>query len=104
MLTFGTYQKSAVTTAIYPKQWRVYYPAMGLSAEAGEVANKVKKIMRDGKYDRDAIAAEIGDVLWYCAALAEDMGFLLEDIAEQNLNKLYSRKERNVLSGSGDER
>jgi len=101
-MTFDKYQRMAQSTAIYPDKFKVYYPALGLAGEAGEVANKVKKIMRDSKeYD---IAGEVGDVLWYAAALCSDLGLSLGDVAAKNLNKLNSRKTRGVLSGSGDNR
>lgn len=105
------YQRLAAFTAIYPAEWRIIYPLLGLVNEAGEVAGKIKKILRDEGYDgtltaeqEDAIAAEMGDVQWYLAALATDLGFSLSDIANDNLSKLYSRKERGVLGGSGDNR
>lgn len=105
------YQKLAAFTAIYPAEWRIIYPLLGLVNEAGEVAGKMKKILRDEGYDgrltveqEDALMAEMGDVLWYLAALATDLGFSLSDIASDNITKLYSRKERGVLGGSGDNR
>tara|TARA_R100000700_G_C3124393_1_gene112106 strand:- start:189 stop:551 length:363 start_codon:yes stop_codon:yes gene_type:complete len=98
------YQEMAASTAIYKPEHKVTYPALGLAAEAGEVANKVKKIMRDGKFDRDAIADEIGDCLWYIAALCRDISVDMSDVAKRNLNKLNDRKERGTLQGSGDKR
>jgi len=107
------YQKEAKKTAIYPDEFKVTYPALGLASEAGEVAGKVKKILRDmpGKWEGDYsetqlknLAAEIGDVLWYCAVLASDCGISLSHIANQNIAKLQSRKQRGVLRGSGDNR
>ena len=103
-MRFDDYQSSALTTAIYPAQAQIIYPAMGMCAEAGEVANKVKKIIRDGKMDREAIADELGDVLWYVAVLASDLGYSLSDIAEKNISKLIGRKERGTLAGNGDNR
>ena len=79
------------------------YPALGLCGEAGEVANKVKKIIRDKKIDVD-IGGEIGDVLWYCAMLADYFDANLGKIMEDNINKLQSRKSRGTLGGSGDNR
>ena len=82
----------------------VIYPALGLAAEAGEVANKVKKILRDGDFDRKAVADEIGDCLWYIAALCRDLNVNMNDVARANLSKLQDRKKRGVISGSGDNR
>lgn len=104
------YQRDANNTAIYPDSHKVIYPALGLAGEAGEVANKVKKLYRDG-YDQETyeqkkmeIASEIGDVLWYCAALARDIGFDLNSVAAENISKLRSRKKRGTLGGEGDNR
>ena len=109
MLDFNDYQKIAKTTAIYPEQYKITYPALGLVGEAGEVANKVKKLIRDGPDKRpdtwrEDIASEIGDVLWYCAALADDLNLTLGMIASQNLAKLQKRKDKGTLGGSGDTR
>lgn len=106
-MDISDYQREALKTAVYPKNARVTYPALGLAGEAGEVADKVKKIIRD-KNDTDEmkqnIAAEIGDVLWYCAVLAYDLGYDLAQIADSNLQKLADRQQRGVLHGSGDTR
>tara|TARA_R100001510_G_scaffold47318_1_gene44595 strand:- start:40 stop:396 length:357 start_codon:yes stop_codon:yes gene_type:complete len=98
------YQKSAAETAIYSGKHAVIYPALGLAAEAGEVANKVKKILRDGDFDRKAIADEVGDCLWYIAALCRDLNINMNDVARANLTKLQDRQKRGVISGSGDKR
>jgi NTP pyrophosphatase (non-canonical NTP hydrolase) len=98
------YQKKAAETAIYKAEHAVIYPALGLAAEAGEVANKVKKIMRDGTFDRQAIADEVGDCLWYIAALCRDLNVDMADVAKNNLNKLEDRKRRGKIAGSGDKR
>lgn len=98
------YQRAAVSTAIYKKEHAVIYPALGLAAEAGEVANKVKKILRDGKFDREAIADEVGDCMWYIAALCRDLNIDMQEIADNNIKKLKDRLERGVISGSGDNR
>ena len=83
------------------------YPALGLCGEAGEAAEKVKKAIRDdgGQLTperREALAAELGDVLWYVAQLATEAGLDLDQIAGANLDKLLSRRDRDVLQGSGD--
>jgi len=98
------YQTAAAKTAIYKAEHSVLYPALGLAGEAGEVANKVKKMLRDGDFDRQAIAAEIGDVLWYIAALSRDLNIDMHDLAMSNLEKLYGRKVRGTIKGSGDKR
>ena len=103
------YQKVALTTAIYPREQAIIYPTLGLTGEAGEVANKVKKIIRDGSNKNDnsmvsEIKSEIGDCLWYIAVLADDIGCKLSDIANTNLVKLANRKEKGTIHGSGDKR
>jgi len=101
------YQMRAEETAIYPDNYAILYPTLGLAGEAGEVADKVKKIYRDGEpelFYKNHIAKELGDVLWYVAVLARDLGYSLEEIAYMNLRKLEDRKNRNKLQGSGDER
>ena len=103
-MTFEEYQIEAEKTAIYPKEHEIVYPALGLAGEAGEVANKVKKMLRDGTFNRDDVAAEIGDCLWYIAALCRDLNFDMTDLAQRNLTKLNSRMERGTIQGSGDKR
>jgi NTP pyrophosphatase (non-canonical NTP hydrolase) len=108
-MTFKEYQEQAVKTAIYGAGNTILYPALGLGNEAGEVLGKIKKVLRDneGKFTTDlsiAIGAEIGDVLWYMAALCRDLGISLEDVANNNLEKLRDRQARNVIQGSGDNR
>jgi len=108
-MDFNKYQETAVETAIYPDTHRILYPALGMAGEAGEVANKVKKIIRDGTENlpedwKDQLASEIGDVLWYCAALSNDIGIPLALIAAQNRDKLLARKQKGTLQGSGDTR
>lgn len=105
-----TYQTESRKTATYVDAGKNFiYPTLGLASEAGEVAGKVKKIMRDDGMNvsgekREAIKGELGDVLWYVAQTATEFGLDLEDIAKQNLEKLFSRMERGVLGGSGDNR
>ncbi len=106
-MELNDYQSKAYTYAIYPWEINLAYPALGLAGEAGEVANKVKKVYRDnmdGSEIRDDIAAELGDVLWYLGALATEFGLDLNVIAQNNLNKLESRRIRGVIGGSGDHR
>lgn len=108
-MDLNEYQKRAMEFAKYPSEYDVIYPALGLSGEAGEVADKVKKTMRDngGLFDnhrKTEIAKEIGDVLWNCAALARDLGYDLDVIAHINIAKLSSRVERGVIGGEGDNR
>jgi NTP pyrophosphatase (non-canonical NTP hydrolase) len=109
-MDLNTYQQKARETAVYPNMGNEFtYPALGLVGEAGEVANKLKKVIRDngGKLTdpvKQDVASEIGDCLWYVAQLATEMGYTLEDIAQGNVDKLNSRKQRGVLTGSGDNR
>lgn len=109
VLDFPTYQILAKETAIYPLDKEIVYPALGLNGEAGEVAEKIKKVYRDGGSFKDpetieAIVKELGDVLWYVSAIASDLGVSLNTVANTNLEKLARRKKRKVLSGSGDNR
>jgi NTP pyrophosphatase (non-canonical NTP hydrolase) len=109
-MDFNEYQRKALVTAIYPEiGFGFVYPALGLSGEVGEISEKVKKICRDknghvSNEDKDLLIKEVGDVLWYLSALAIELGFTLNEAAEKNIEKLYSRKERGVLGGSGDNR
>ena len=103
-MRFNEYQEEASKTAIYPEQYKIVYPALGLAGEAGEVAEKVKKHIRDGVLNVDDLKKELGDVLWYLAAIASDLGLNLDDVAEANLQKLRSRQARGVISGNGDNR
>ena len=110
MSDFRKYQKRARETAIYPNLGKNFvYPALGLCGEAGEVAEKIKKIMRDkgGEVtDKDVgdMANELGDVLWYIANLCSEFGLDMDVVAHANLTKLDSRKKRGKLGGSGDYR
>ena len=102
LITAHDYQKKGKSTAIYPKKDAIAYLSLGLVSEAGEVAGKVKKNIRDGTESN--VASEIGDVLWYCAMLANELGVKLGKIMEKNLEKLNDRKQRGTLQGSGDTR
>jgi NTP pyrophosphatase (non-canonical NTP hydrolase) len=101
-LSLDEYQERVMTTAIYKD--KILYTALGLCGEAGEVAEKIKKWLRDGELDDIELAKELGDVMWYVAALSNDLGYDLSEIAEMNLIKLQSRKARGMLGGSGDNR
>ena len=108
-MNINEYQKEAVKTAMYGSGLKIVYPTLGLAGEAGEVADKVKKVIRDhnGEFSEELkleIAKELGDVLWYCANISHDMGFTLDTIAKLNIEKIQSRRERNQISGSGDNR
>ena len=109
-MNFAEYQREAIKTAVYPnRRSNITYPVLGLNGEAGEIAEKVKKIMRDknGIVDdeiRAAIKKELGDVLWYVAALCDELGLDMADVAVTNIKKLKDRQVRDVLHGSGDER
>lgn len=109
-MEFSEYQKKSRETAIYPDaDSNFIYPTLGLCGEAGEVAEKIKKVIRDnngivGEETRRALKKELGDVLWYVAQLATELGFSLDEVAQENLEKLFSRLERNKINGDGDER
>jgi NTP pyrophosphatase (non-canonical NTP hydrolase) len=106
----GAYQQAAArTSAVVATDHPIVYPALGLANEAGEVAGKVKKILRDRRgrisdADRQALALELGDVLWYLSEMCTRLGIRLEDVAAGNLAKLADRAARGVLSGDGDQR
>ena len=104
LIEMDEYQNKARKYAIYQKQYRIVYPTLGLSSEVGEVADKIKKWIRDGDTNKEDLAKELGDVLWYVAMIAEDLGYPLSDIALMNLDKLENRKKRGKLRGSGDNR
>ena len=106
------YQQICTETQIYPREHAVFYPALGLAGEAGEVANKIKKIIRDQNANvknlsgevKNEIASELGDCLWYISALATDLGIGLDGVAFENVKKLQKRKEQGTIHGSGDKR
>ena len=109
-MDFDNYQMEARKTAIYPnKDNNFIYPTLGLVGESGEVAEKIKKILRDknGIFDNEsklALKKELGDVLWYLSNLCDELNFSLNDVAKDNLDKLNSRLSRGKISGSGDDR
>ena len=108
-MDFNQYQAQAKETAIFPKETALAYLSLGLTSEAGEVAGKAKKVIRDHggvltEDYRQALEGEIGDVLWYTAMLADYLDLELDQIATANISKLHSRKERGALGGDGDNR
>jgi NTP pyrophosphatase (non-canonical NTP hydrolase) len=103
------YQRLSRSTARYPRNEALTYPALGLAGEAGEFADHAKKVIRDDGGEvtderREAMAKELGDVLWYVAQLASELGLDLDEVAQTNLDKLLSRQRRGVISGDGDDR
>lgn len=109
-MQLNEYQEGARKTAVYPDEYNIIYPALGLAGEAGEAVEKVKKAVRRGgkqyeaELDRAGLIKEIGDVLWYVANLASDIGVSLETVAQINLEKLMDRAKRDVIKGEGDNR
>jgi len=107
-MEFNEYQKQAFTFAIYPnKETDIIYPTLGLNGEAGEIAEKVKKIIRDdnGVVNGDKkiqLLMEIGDCIWYCGALCTALGLDMNKVAEMNIIKLTNRQKNNKIHGSGD--
>jgi NTP pyrophosphatase (non-canonical NTP hydrolase) len=109
-MDFNEYQQKSRKTALYPAIGHpVIYPTLGLVNEAGEVAGKIKKVFRDkdghiSEDTRQALKAELGDVLWYLAQVSTELGLTLDEVAEANITKLYDRLERGRISGDGDTR
>ena len=109
-MNFDDYQARSRKTAKYPVIGHpVIYPTLGLVNEAGEVAGKIKKVFRDKEGEiseetREALGAELGDVLWYLAQVATELNLSLDEIAEYNITKLYDRLERGKIQGDGDNR
>lgn len=109
-MTFKEYQEESRKTAIYPnKDNNFIYPVLGLVGEAGEVAEKIKKVLRDkegivDEESREKITKELGDVLWYLSQTATELNLSLEEVANNNIEKLKSRQERGKLQGEGDNR
>lgn len=108
-MRLNKYQLDTMLTAVYPDAGEkttaeITYLTLGLASEAGEVAGKWKKKLRDGKFDNEAFIHELGDCFWYLARLCEAMRIDAETVLEINYNKLISRYERNTISGNGDTR
>ena len=107
---FNQYQKRALETAVYPNIGQnIIYPALGLTGEAGEVSELIKKMIRDDggqltEQRREKLLKELGDVLWYVAVVAHEAGLMLGDVAQVNLDKLARRKSEGKITGSGSER
>lgn len=108
-MDIDSYTIEAAKTAIYPQEWGVAYVTFGLVNEAGEVAGKFKKALRDDggvltEERRQAMIDELGDVYWYAANLCKELGVEASEVLERNLEKLRSRAERGTLTGDGDNR
>ena len=109
-MTFEEYQKQSRKTAQYPKIGENFvYPVLGLTGEAGEVAEKIKKLFRNRNGDLSLeykleIAKELGDVLWYLSQIATELDLSLEEVAQLNLEKLFDRQKRGVIKSEGDNR
>jgi len=103
-MDFYTYQKRTQETAVYPEDQAIEYLALGLNGESGEVAEKIKKHIRDGKELDEDFAKELGDVLWYLTRLVDELDASLQEVAQKNLDKLFDRQERGKIKGEGDNR
>jgi NTP pyrophosphatase (non-canonical NTP hydrolase) len=104
MTSFEEYQKTTGETAVYPEDKALEYLALGLNGEAGEVAEKIKKKIRDGKELDENFVKELGDVQWYLVRLIDELGGDFEKVVQQNIDKLKDRQERDKIKGSGDNR
>ncbi|HBB56690.1 TPA: hypothetical protein DEW47_03535 [Patescibacteria group bacterium] len=109
-MNFKEYQEKSRKTALYPDNGSNFiYPTLGLAGEAGEVADKIKKVLRDkggviSEETKKELEKELGDVLWYLSQIASELELSLENVAVKNIEKIYSRLERGKLGGSGDNR
>lgn len=108
-MTFNEYKSEAIRTAIYPQNYKIIYPALGMCGECGEVVEKIKKVIRDnqGIFDTDKtkeIEKELGDVLWYIANICNDLNINFDNVAQNNINKVNARLQNNTLHGKGDNR
>ncbi len=109
-MELNQYQALAMTSAIYPnKGSNVIYPTLGLCGESGEIAEKIKKVIRDNNgiisdETKQLLVKELGDVLWYVSAISNELGVDLNTVAEVNVAKLSNRVKNNTIHGSGDNR
>ena len=113
-MDFNEYQKESRKTALHPNAGdNLPYLALGVAGEAGEVADKVKKFIRDNGFtsmkdltqeQKTDLGKEIGDILWYIAQIATECGLSFEEVAKMNIEKTHSRLGRGKLGGSGDNR
>ena len=103
-MELNQYQVATRATAIYPKEQALVYLTLGLTSEAGEVAGKVKKMIRDGGINVMDTIDEISDCFWYLTRLCDELNISAEEVLQKNMDKLLDRKNRNVLGGSGDKR
>lgn len=112
-MEISKYQTIIDQTAVYPREVGALYCALGLCGEAGEVAEKIKKLVRDTDYLRTkniphdferVLTKELGDVLWYVTATANEFGISLEEVLKHNYEKLLARRATGTLHGSGDDR
>lgn len=103
-MTLTEYQIWSRSVAIYPGTRAIEYLALGLTSEAGEVAGKVKKYVRDLAWNKDAVIAELGDVFWYLVRMCDEMNVNAEEVLQLNHEKLESRKARGTIQGNGDNR
>ena len=103
-MNMNEYQELAGTTVKESVKDDIVYFTLGLTGEAGEVADKIKKSIRDRELSADAMLLELGDVLWYISQISECLGYSLSEVAERNINKLQSRADRGVIGGEGDDR
>jgi NTP pyrophosphatase (non-canonical NTP hydrolase) len=105
MREFNDYTDFVESMKVYPEQYKIIYPTLGLTGEAGEIAEKVKKWLRgDRELDKQAILLELGDPLFYITAIATDLGYTLQDVVDANVVKLSVRKDKNLIKGDGDTR
>ena len=104
MLNIDTYQEFTRSTAIYPKEVALDYLILGLASEAGEVAGKRKKALRDGIFSEKDLVDEVGDVLWYAVRILDELGWDASEVLVRNRDKLIDRQNRDKIKGSGDNR